>query len=367
MRNLRILFVHPDLTCLGGAEKVLVHMIRALKEFDISLLSSNWEPLRIREKFGTEVPKIHWIACPPFVLKFSRLGAFQWIKYSNNINKIVQKVSKGYDIVIETQQVYITPNKNVKLINYIQNTTLLVPPPDKKNLSIRFYYSFIRKMVLKKFKRINLVLTNSPFTSKIISNYMGIEPIVVYPPVDVQKFYSEVDWDEREDKAVTVGTFYPFKRMTILLDIAKLLPKINFLLIGLLEKRHINYYQKIIKNKPKNVNVLHNLSYETLKKELSNSKVYVHLCQEPFGISVIEAIAAGCAPIVYHLGGPIEILGNSALSWSDTRELADSVERLVNDEMLWRNTIKNAKSKLFQFKSPVFEQRIKDIIKSYIE
>ena len=366
MHNLRILFVHPDLTYFGGAEKVLVHMIHALKEHNLSLLSSWWDPHFIGKQIGEyEIPKIQWIKCPPFLLKYKRLRAFQWIKYSNNINKIVQNLKEDYDIIIETQQVYITPQSNAVLINYLHYPYLIIPPPEADNLIIRLYYSIQRRILLKRFKRINLMLTNSPFTANIIRNNLGTEPIVVYPPVDVQKFNSEKDWREREDKVINIGTFIPFKRQIILLEIARLLPKIKFVLIGWLENRDSKYFQNIINNKPENVEVLHNVPDDTLVKELMTSKAYVHLCPEHFGISVIEAIAAGCAPIVYHLGGPIEILGNSALSWSNPRELANSIERVVNDEILWRNTIKNAKSKLFQFKSSIFEQKIRDIIKSY--
>ena len=366
MHNLRILFVHPDLTYFGGAEKVLVHMIRALKVHDISLLSSWWDPPIIGKQFGDiEIPKIQWIKCPPFLLKYKRFRAFQWIKYSNNITKIVRDLEKDYDIIIETQQVYITPQSNVVLINYMHYPYLIIPPPEADNTIIRLYYSIQRRILLKRLKRINLVLTNSPFTANIMQDKLGMEPIVVYPPVEVQKFHSETDWEEREDKVVNIGTFIPFKRQIILLEIARLLPKIKFVLIGWLENRDSNYYQNIINNKPHNVEVLHNVPDDTLIKELRSSKAYVHLCPEHFGISVIEAIAAGCAPIVYHLGGPIEILGNSALSWSDTRELADSIERVISDEKLWRNTIVNAKSKLTKFKTSIFEQKIRDIIKLF--
>jgi len=354
------------LTYFGGAEKVLVHMIYALKNHDISLLSSWWDPHSLGEQIGEiKLPEIQWIKCPPFLLKYQRFRALQWITYSKDITKIVRDLENDYDIIIETQQVYITPQSNAVLINYMHYPYQIIPPPEVNNTIIRLYYSIQRRLLKKRLDRIDLVLTNSPFTAKIMQDKLGIEPTIVYPPVEVRKFHSETDWSGREDKVVNIGTFIPFKRQTILLEIARLLPKIKFVLIGWLENRDSEYYQKIIDDKPRNVEILHNVPDDALVKELRTSKVYVHLCPEHFGISVIEAVAAGCAPIVYHLGGPIEILGDAAFSWSETRELTDSIQRLVNDEKLWGNTIEKGKSMLSMFETSVFEQKIRDLIKLF--
>jgi len=362
MSNLNILFVHPDLRLLGGAERVLIHMIHALKEFNISLLSNQWNPNEVSHHFGVKISRIKWIKCQSFSPRFHHLEAFQWIKYSNTINEIVQRLSKDCDVIIDTQQVYVTPPPKITLINYMHYPYLLVPPPEANSTSIRLYYAVLRRMLSKRVKRINLILTNSPFTAKIIKNNLRTKPTVVYPPVEVERFYSDNDWGDREDKVINVGTFIPFKRQLILLEIAKSLPNIKFVLIGLLKKQYKEYYHKIMRNKPKNVTVMHDVSYETLKKELSTSKVYVHLCPEHFGISVIEAIAAGCAPVVYHIGGPAEILRKPEIQWSNSKELNKAIQSIIKNQKLWTKLVKETRAEINSFKSSVFEQKIKELI-----
>jgi len=362
MCDLNLLFVHPDLTYLGGAERVLIHMIRALRDFNLSLLANRWNPVEITDRFKVKAEKVNWIQCKSFSQKLHHLGAYQWIRYSNSLNEIVRDISEDYDIIIETQQVYLTPPSKTFLVNYLHYPYLLVPPPEVNRLDIRIYYAILRCLLLKRVKRINLALTNSPFTAELIKNYLGIKPIVVYPPVEVEEFNSTKDWDYREDKVVNIGAFIPFKRQLTLLKIARLLPDIKFVLIGLVVKQHAEYYKKIVKSKPKNVTVMHDISPRELKEELSTSKIYVHLCPEHFGISVIEAVAAGCAPIVYHIGGPIEILADSALSWSNTEELTNHIKRIVNNKELWEKMVKKAKHKASKFKSSIFEQKIREII-----
>lgn len=365
MHKLNILFIHPDLTLLGGAEKVLIHMIHALKGSNISLLSNRWNPNELSNRFDIEIPRIRWIKCQSFLPRFSHLKIFQWIKYSNTINEIVQKISKDYDIMIETQQVYITPPSKITLINYMHYPYLLVPPPETNSMAIRFYYAISRYALSERIKRIDLFLTNSPFTGEIIKAYLGTEPTIVYPPVEVKKFFSNNDWEDRENKVINVGTFMPFKQQLKLLKVAKSNPNIKFVLIGLLEKQHEKYHQEIMRNKPKNVTLLHDVSIETLKEELSTSKAYIHLCPEHFGISIIEAIAAGCAPMVYYVGGPAEILGNSAIQWSKIEELTNSVRSIIENKEKWKKIVKGARNKIDSFKSSVFEQKIRGLILKY--
>jgi len=346
----KVLLIHPDLTYLGGAEKVLVNMIQALKEYNVTLLSSR------------KIDNVKWIKCKPFLLRHKRLRALQWIIYSNEINKIVQSLNSDYDIIIETQQVYINPKSNVFLINYLHYPYLIIPPPEVDNLIMRLYYLIQRLILIRRVRRINMVLTNSPFTSNLIKRELDIDSVVIYPPVNIQYFNSNIEWNNREDKVINIGTFIPFKNQIAILEVARLLPKIKFVLMGWYEKRDITYYLEIIKNKPKNVEVLLNVSENTLIKELRSSKLYIHLCPEHFGISIIEAISSGCVPIVYHLGGAKEIFGNLIHSWSNINELSEAIEILLNDEKLWRLTINNLKSKLTVFESEMLEKKIRDII-----
>lgn len=57
---------------------------------------------------------------------------------------------------------------------------------------------------------------------------------------------------------------------------------------------------------------------------------------EPFAITVLEGLAAGCALVVTDTGGPPEALGPSGLVVppEDARRLADAIERLLTDEAL---------------------------------
>jgi glycosyltransferase involved in cell wall biosynthesis len=50
---------------------------------------------------------------------------------------------------------------------------------------------------------------------------------------------------------------------------------------------------------------------------------------EHFGISVVEAMSAGAAPLVLGAGGPAEIVAGVAPTWTDLRGLVHETERLV--------------------------------------
>lgn len=55
---------------------------------------------------------------------------------------------------------------------------------------------------------------------------------------------------------------------------------------------------------------------------------------EHFGIAVVEAMAAGAAPVVYGVAGPGEIVrpGVDGFHWSDRAELLEHTRRLIDDE-----------------------------------
>jgi alpha-1,2-mannosyltransferase len=69
-----------------------------------------------------------------------------------------------------------------------------------------------------------------------------------------------------------------------------------------------------------------------LRGILLNSKVYFHCAiDEHFGISVIEAMASGCVPIVHDSGGPKEIVPEKFRY----KTIDDATEKIRNAIMDW--------------------------------
>ena len=60
------------------------------------------------------------------------------------------------------------------------------------------------------------------------------------------------------------------------------------------------------------------------------SKVYLHTyVNEAFGISIVEAIAAGCVLIVHNSGGPREFV-TEHLRYETTQEAVKAIEKAVD-------------------------------------
>jgi len=364
--TLRILFIHPRLNVFGGAERVLVHMLKALQDNELSLIADRWSLKDIEKVFDTKPLNVRLIKCSSFHPSYQHLVAFQWLYYTRRLNRLIRKVGGDYDLLIETQQVYSDPPPRTPLVSYIHYPSLAAPPPGEQHVTSLIYYTMLRLSILRRVKKISLALTNSPFTSKKIVEYLKIKPLVVFPPVDVKKFYSRRSWLNREDKVISIGMFVPFKRHDLLLEVARQLPNVRFVIIGTTSEDYRGYYQKLCMEKPDNVAIKPDATFDEVREELASAKVYVHLCPEHFGISIVEASAAGCVPIVYYLGGPAECLGDAALVWRDLTQLSTHISRLIKDRSEWSEYNRRAKKKALEFDVSIFEQRIKNIIEEQL-
>jgi len=104
----------------------------------------------------------------------------------------------------------------------------------------------------------------------------------------------------------------PEKKLEKILYVAKELPDYIFIIIGSIDPKNAHYLHKLLDMKEKlrlsNIYLLVNVPRQYLLKLLKIAKYYLHPpLEEHFGISVVEAMAAGLVPIVYRRGG----------TWSD--------------------------------------------------
>ncbi|MDP9498760.1 MAG: glycosyltransferase, partial [Thermoproteota archaeon] len=144
----------------------------------------------------------------------------------------------------------------------------------------------------------------------------GVEPYILYPPVDTERFSSAYNQpiSNRESKVLVVSRFSPEKCLENAIKIAKLLEgKIKFQIVGSLTPANRSYFKGLkqmieMSGLTEAVNLTPNVSNEQLIDSMSSSTVYLHtMVGEHFGVSIVEAMAAGLLPIVPSYGGCSEI------------------------------------------------------------
>jgi glycosyltransferase involved in cell wall biosynthesis len=90
---------------------------------------------------------------------------------------------------------------------------------------------------------------------------------------------------------------------------------------------------------------------------------------EHFGISVVEAMAAGAVPIVFGAAGPAEIVrdGVDGLHWSALDQLADLTVDVAGDDPRRLELSEAAQIRARDFSADAFATRLRSVIASDLE
>ncbi len=118
---------------------------------------------------------------------------------------------------------------------------------------------------------------------------------------------------EKENLVITVGlidserSFY-LKGIDSFIETAKLLPQIQFMIIGM----SVETQKSILQENPENLKIVGLVKHEDLVSYYKRAKVYCQLSRsESFGVAVVEAMSFGCIPVVTNVGGLPELIGKS--------------------------------------------------------
>lgn len=193
------------------------------------------------------------------------------------------------------------------------------------------------------------VICNSYFTKKHIDKTYGINSSVIYPPVDVKQFLSLKG--KKSNIILNVGRFVPDKKQDVLVKVFSEmhdsgLKNWKLVLVGnsLGEKnKYLTELKKLTKGYP--IEIVVNSSFPELKQHYNKAKIYWHAKgfqedlekypdkAEHFGISTVEAMAAGLVPVVFNAGGQREIVLDNidGFLWETTQELKDKTLNLIAD------------------------------------
>jgi len=341
------LVVHPYLDIYGGGERVCHNVIKALvaNNQDVQLLTFDFDSDRYQNIVGEAFPKqvkIHSLGKrievkPPFTI----------YKRHHNYVKLLKmyRDTLEYDYLFSTQSsspfepVFL--NKAKKNIAYVHFPEIHYDYA-KSGFKRKVYLWLFKRWVEQGIGKIDLLFCNSNYTKETIQKYWDFSnvknPLVVYPPVDIAKFWCDKPFSERQKRVVYVARFIPAKRHEILKKLAADLPDYEFVSVGGLIESEKTWFERFSRNLPSNYSIKTNLPEPDLLKLLHDSRIYVHLMEgEHFGISPVEGLASGCVVIVHDSGGMREFIPEE-FRWQDYFSLKEKVVKYMEEGNLnWEN------------------------------
>jgi glycosyltransferase involved in cell wall biosynthesis len=221
-------------------------------------------------------------------------------------------------------------------------------------------------------------LANSQFTASWVEQLWGRPSDVLYPPVR-----PTVRPGEKAPLILVLGRFFDpsfghsKKQHELLATFRSLhragaLPGWRMAIVGGCDATNRDYalaVKRAARGLPVEVHV--NAPGSVVERLLGEASIYWHGAGlgedasshperfEHFGISVVEAMAAGAVPVVFGAAGPAEIVhdGVDGVHWNTLDQLADETVRLAADDDRRRQLAEAALRRASDFSADVFSNR----------
>lgn len=243
------------------------------------------------------------------------------------------------------------------------------------------------KLCLDHLDTYDLICANSQFTRHWIKRYWCRDSEVLYPPVDVEAFVPL----EKRTLILSVGRFFAGSHNKKHIPMIRAFKSMvdnglsgwELCLAGGTTPGviHQEYLEKV-KNEARGypIRIYTDMPFSDLVALYGRSKIYWHASgygedveKEPirfehFGITTVEAMAAGCVPVVIGKAGQLEVVrhGVDGFLWKTPGELARYTLRLTRDESLRGELSQAARERSKAYGKGAFQRRLAQILDNLV-
>lgn len=348
----KVLIVDPYLDVFGGGEKHILSIGKVFEEHGYAV-SLFWKDARILRLLG------------------DRLN----INVSSFTIEQVERKGAGYDVLLyvtDGSYFFGAAKKNYVFCMYPQ-----------KNLYTRSLITIAKWRGWSFF-------ANSHYTATFISDWVGKKVGVVYPHIDESIFQSYSPIGQKKKMILSVGRFFRHlhaKNQHVLIEAFNQLQERHeeftdfpLVLIGSVKNEDEDYFdeiQKLAKGN-KSIHIIKSAPYSEILEYFKTSLFYWHAAglnadleshpeaAEHLGMSVIEAMVAGCVTFAHNSGGPKETIENEKNGF-----LYETIDELIIEtaDVYKSNNrlprISGAAKKYCEerFSKEVFEEKVREYFK----
>lgn len=359
IKSVKIGIFDPYLDTMAGGERYILSAALCLsKQHNVTVF---WD--------SNSVSEIKKLAAYRFGFDLTPLR-FEDSLFSRNVPFLTRLYkSFAYDVIIYLSDGSI-PFVYSKLLLHFQTPVEWVTPTQKTRL---------------KLSRVATIFCNSEFTKSYIDKKFSVESNVLYPPVLSVPQTKNV---KKENIILNVGRFginaqgSSFKKQDVLAQAFKDLIdtgglsdwKMVFVVNADEDDKKLKEFIDASQSYP--IEVVVNPKNETLRSYYQKAKIYWHasgygedLTKHPdraehFGISTVEAMSAGCVPIVFRAGGQTEIVqaGVNGYLFENLKELEEKTVQIGDNKKMWEKLSESAKKRAKDFNRVAFCEKLSEII-----
>ncbi len=356
---MKIALVHDHLTQNGGAEKVLDKLHEVYHDspiytlvYDKQKMPPHFQEKNIKtsfiQKFPGGVKKFEWfLTFMPAATENYNLSEYDVVLSS------ASGFSKG--IITKPGALHIcychTPTR------YLWNDTFNYVRELKQNFLIKkslpLVLTKLRQWDRLAAERVNIFVANSQEVQKRIKKYYRRDSVVIYPPVETSKFKVRSTPD---DFFLTGGRLVPYKRYDLTI---KTFNRLGMKLKIFGDGPILKDLQKIAGPK---IEFLGRVSEETKIELFEKCLAFINPQVEDFGITTVEAMAAGRPVIAYQAGGALETVIDDVtghfFNEQEWETLADVLIRFRPEKFDSQQIRQHA----LQFDEEIFKQNIQNLV-----
>lgn len=297
---MKVAIVHEWLTVYGGSERVVEEIHKLFPEAPIYALV--YDKDNMPERFKQYDIRTTFVQKMPFAKK----------KYPNYL-PLMPRAFEALDLT-EYDLVLSSSTACAKGVITRSDAIHICYCHTPMRYAWEFYYEYTREM--NKFKRfiigffmhkirmwdrlaadrVDYFIANSNYIKGRIGKYYRRESKVIFPPVNTHLYHIE----KKEDFYLIVSRMVTYKRVDLAVDAFNEL-RLPLIIIG------GGPEEKKLKAKAKsNIQFLGRLTDEEIVSYYARSKAFIFPGEEDFGITPIEAQAAGTPVIAYGRGGALD-------------------------------------------------------------
>jgi glycosyltransferase involved in cell wall biosynthesis len=326
-KPLKVAIVH-DWLIGGGAERVVLELHKLFPDAPIytSYCTNEWRA-RLDNKVVTG-----WLQHFGFMRKFMVLGRMWWFTHLN--------LSK-YDLVISSsgngEAFSVRTGKNTTHICYCHTPThyywrnydLYLKNPGFGALDplarfgLRLFVKPLRQWDLKASRRPDYYIANSSHIQADIKKYYGRDSVVIWPPIDVDRFAGSEA--KKRHGFITVGRQVP-QKMTQLIVKACTKLGVPLTVIG-----NGPEHETLRQIAGPTVTFPKNVSDAEMGTYMASAEAFLFAAQDDFGVTPVEAMAAGTPVIAYKAGGAFDYVQEGKTGLFFTEQTVSSLSQAIQD------------------------------------